>query len=337
MAKFRGLIVDDVKIIREALTAILASDTEIEIVGTAENGKEAVEKTKTLHPDFITMDLRMPVMNGLKAMHQIMKHNPTPILVVSDIKDSDIAFKALSIGAVDIISKSDLSMEKTEELIRKVKTLNKAKFLQDSKTSNDDSSTMSPLTQKSTKKRVIAIAGSTGGPSAITKILSNISPEFNYPILISQHMAEGFVPGFVKWLSKTSNLKVKEGQEGEIIVPGQVYLSPTSKNMEVSEGGKLVLSNRKTTGTAKPSCNVLLASVATVYKEASIGIILTGAGNDGVEGIMQIKHNMGTTLAQDEKTSLVFSMAKEAIDLGGIDQILPLQKIAPYLNELASH
>ncbi len=334
MAKLRGLIVDDVKIIREALTAILSSDDEIEIVGTATNGKEAVEKTEALNPDFITMDLRMPVMNGLKAMYRIMKQNPTPILVVSDIKDSHIAFKALSIGAVDIISKSDLSMEKMEDLIRKVKTLSKAKISKKITAADTNKIELTHASEPA-QKQIIVIAGSTGGPSALTKILSNVSSEFTYPILVAQHMADGFVPGFVKWLNKTSNLKAKEGEDGETIVPGQVYLSPTSKNMEVSKDGTIKLSARKAIGISKPSCNILLSSVASVYGETSIGIILTGAGNDGVDGIMQIKQSNGTTLAQDEKTSLVFGMAKEAIKLGGIDQILPLQEIAPYLNQIA--
>ncbi len=332
MAKLKGLIVDDVKVIREALTAILSSDNEIEIIGTAENGKEAIEKTEALNPDFITMDLRMPVMNGLKAMYRIMKRHPTPILVVSDIKDSHVAFKALSIGAVDIISKSDLSMEKMEDLIRKVKTLSKTKISKKI-IFDDEGKIKSPKTPKATQKQIIAIAGSTGGPSALTKILSNISAEFNCPIVVAQHMADGFVPGFVKWLNKTSKLNAKEGEEGETIVPGKVYLSPTSKNMEICEGGKIKLSTRKTSGTFKPSCNILLSSVASTYRETSVGIILTGAGNDGVDGIMQIKKNNGTTVAQDEKTSLVFGMAKEAINLEGIDQILPLQEIAPYLNQ----
>jgi two-component system, chemotaxis family, protein-glutamate methylesterase/glutaminase len=334
MAKLRGLIVDDVKIIRDALTGILSSDDEIEIVGTAENGKEAVEKTEDLNPDFITMDLRMPVMNGLKAMYRIMKQHPTPILVVSDIKDSHIAFKALSVGAVDIISKSDLSMEKMEDLIRKVKTLSKAKVSR--KVTDEDLDKAKLIhTLDPSKKQIIVIAGSTGGPSALTKILSNISSNFTCPILVAQHMADGFVPGFVKWLNKTSILNAKEGEDGEIVVPGKVYLSPTHKNMEVTEGGILKLIPTKTSGASKPSCNILLSSVASIYKEACVGIILTGAGDDGVDGIMEIKQNNGTTLAQDEKTSLVFGMAKEAINLGGIDKILPLQEIAPYLNQIA--
>ncbi len=333
MGKLKGLIVDDVKIIRDALTAILSSDNDIEIIGTAENGKEAVEKTATLNPDFITMDLRMPIMNGLKAMYKIMKQHPTPILVVSDLKDSHVAFKALSIGAVDIISKSDLSMEKMEDLIRKVKTLSKAKI--DKKNNFEGTGEGGPSQgSKPKKKQIIAIAGSTGGPSALTKILSNISSGFSCPILIAQHMSDGFVPGFVKWLNKTSNLNVKEGEDGETIIPGQVYLLPTNNNMEVEEGGKLKLSTRKTGGAYKPSCNILLSSVASTYRESSVGIILTGAGNDGVDGIMQIKKNNGITVAQDENTSLVFGMAKEAISSGSIDQVLPLQEIASYLDQL---
>ena len=148
-------------------------------------------------------------------------------------------------------------------------------------------------------------------------------------------MADGFVPGFVKWLNKTSKLNTKEGEDGEIVTPGQVYLSPTSKSMEIEVGGKIHLIPKKVTGSFQPSCDVLLSSVASTYKDTGVGIILTGAGNDGTKGIMQIKENHGTTLAQDEKTSLVFGMAKEAITQGSIDRVMPLQDIAPYLNHLA--
>ena len=338
--KLRVLVVDDSRLTQSILTTILSSDGEIDVIGVAENGSEACEKVKALRPDLATIDIKMPVMDGLDAIENIMAECALPILVISDVSDSSAAFTALANGALDVISKSCLKPENAPELIHKIKLLSQVKVIRHIKNRHREKEALSTSGRRLIEyecKKAIAVACSTGGPRALATILSSLSQSFPYPILIAQHIEDGFVDGLVDWINKVSSLAVKRGIDGELLKANTVFISPTSKHMEVDKKGKIRLVDRLPTDIYHPSCNRLLSSAASAFKQNCIGVILTGMGSDGVEGIKHIKERGGTTVAQDEKTSVVFGMPNEAIKSGCIDKIFPIEDIGRYLNQLAAN
>ena len=331
MVQIRVLVVDDSDLARELITAILSTDNEIAIVGEAKNGKEAVEKGRELKPDIITMDIEMPVMNGLEAIEQIMATNARPILVVTTRGDANTAYAAISKGALDLVVKPDVNLAEAQEFIQKIKLLSKIKVITHiggKHVLRERSVEKLPVFAGVTSDRVVAIASSTGGPEALSIILSALPETFPCPLVIAQHNSDGFIPGLVEWLKRVSKVKVKVAEEGETIVPGTAYVSPSERHMEISILKKVVFVERHPTDLYRPSCDRLLSSVALAYKAKGIGIILTGMGSDGVGGMKQIWEWGGTTIAQDEKTCIVFGMPKVAIESGCIGKILPLDEIS---------
>jgi DNA-binding NarL/FixJ family response regulator len=214
MSKTRVLIVDDSKLVQEVLTAVLKSDSDLDVVGLADNGQQAIERVETLKPDLVTMDISMPVLDGLKAISNIMATNPVPILVISDIQDSHVAFIALKRGALEVISKSDLQPEKSGELIRKIKLLAKVKVIRHIRGNLLDEAKQLDTSKETDHglERVVAIASSTGGPRALATILAALPADFPYPILIAQHIDQGFIEGLVDFINSVCSLKVKQGE-----------------------------------------------------------------------------------------------------------------------------
>ncbi|MHB8828112.1 MAG: chemotaxis-specific protein-glutamate methyltransferase CheB [Syntrophales bacterium] len=331
MGQIRVLVADDSELARELIAAILSTDNEIAVVGEAKNGKEAVEKARELKPDIITMDIEMPVMNGLEAIEQIMATNARPILVVTTRGDANTAYVAISKGALDLVVKPDVNLAEAREFIQKIKLLSKIKVITHiggKHVLRERPVEKLPVFTGVISDRVIAIVSSTGGPEALSIILSALPETFPCPLVIAQHNSDGFIPGLVEWLKRVSKVKVKVAEEGETIVPGTAYVSPSEKHMEINIMKRVVFVERHPTDLYRPSCDRLLSSVALAYKAKGIGIILTGMGSDGVRGMKQIKDWGGTTIAQDEKTSIVFGMPKVAIESGCIDKILPLDEIS---------
>jgi two-component system chemotaxis response regulator CheB len=322
---------------QEVLTAILNCDDELKIVGVADNGQEAIEKVESLRPDFVTMDITMPVMDGLEAIGHIMDKHPLPIMVITDIKDAKVAFHALSLGALDVFPKSDVQPEKAELLIRKTKILAKIKVLRHIRNRTSEQKPKQTVSSQSNHsfQKVVAIACSTGGPKALAGILSTLPADFPYPILISQHIENSFIASLVDWINHVSPLTVKTPREGESLAPATAYISPANKNMIVDFSGKIIFDDMEPTDIYHPSCNKLLSSVGQVFGKNSIGVVLTGMGNDGLVGIKTIKSNGGITIAQDEASSIVFGMPREAIESGYIDTVLPLGDISKHLAQLA--
>ncbi len=343
----RILIVDDSSSVREILKGIFEQTEDMTVIGEAVNGIEAIDMAMTLKPDLITMDISMPKMGGHEAIEHIMASQAVPILVISSMDDAETSLKAISNGALDLFPKSDIS---SDEFIEKVRLVSKIKVITHLRSSRyAERKTIEAPAKKIAvpefpqefnnpdQDRIIAIASSTGGPQTLVFLLSTITDKFPYPIVIAQHIAQGFTDGLVDVLGHSSLLKVKKGEYGERIEPGIVYVSPSSKHMFIDRNRKVDFFERQKSDIYFPSCNRLLSSVAEVYGRGSIGIILTGMGKDGVAGIRMIKEVGGKTIAQDEPTSIVFGMPKEAIDLGCIDRVASIQEIGAELLAMCDH
>lgn len=330
MGQIRVVVADDSDLARELITAILSTDKEIAVVGQAKNGKEAVDRVKELKPDILTLDIEMPVMNGLEAIEYIMGNHALPILVVTTRGDAHTAYAAISKGALDLVVKPNVNLEEAQEFIQKIKLLSKIKVIthiRGKRTMTERPVELPLVFRGTTSERIVAIASSTGGPEALSIILSSLPEAIPCPVVVAQHNSDGFIPGLVEWLDRLTKLHVKVAKQGEEVVPGTVYVSPSEMHMEITPSRRVFFVERHPADIYRPSCDRLLTSIANAYKANSIGIILTGMGQDGVRGMMQIKEAGGTTIAQDEKTCIVFGMPKVAIDSGCIDQILPLEKI----------
>ena len=333
----RVLVVEDSPLMCKVLTNILNSDPQILVAAVANNGKEGVEIVSRLKPDIITMDIHMPVMDGYEATKQIMAYNPTPIVVVSSSVfkvGMEKVFKSISYGALDVIDKSELEIggdkKSGEVLIEKIKFLSSIKVIQHplAKLQKERSIVDLEAPKKKVSDKIVAIVASTGGPQALLEILRRFPEDFPCGIVIVQHITSGFVEGLVDWLDKECKIKVKIGKDSEEIRPGVAYIAPDSVQMRVEEGRKIGLSNEPAYEGQRPSGDVLLESVARAYREGVVATILTGMGSDGAMGMKAIKELSGHTLAQDEKSCVVFGMPKAAMEMDVIDKVLPLEKIA---------
>lgn len=329
------LVVDDSPVIQEMISRILNKAPDIEVIGLAANGKEAITQTKALKPNIITMDIRMPIMDGYRATARIMAYYPTPILIVAASLDElglDAVFRALSVGALDVIEKpalkegwSDMGGF-TQELITKVKLLSKVKVISHplGRIQQEREPQSAPTGRDFS---IVAIASSTGGPGALSKILSKLREDFSAGIVIAQHLSEGFIEGLANWLDREARIKVKEAEDGETVKPGVALISPTSHHMKIEPGGRIKLIDSSEMLGIKPSGDILLSSVAGTYGPKAIGIILTGMGSDGAQGLKEIQEKGGLTIAQDELSCVVFGMPKVAIEIGAAERVVPLDLI----------
>ena len=330
MKEIRTLVVDDSLFVREVILDILSTDKEIKVVGEAANGVEAIQKVRDLKPDIVTIDIEMPIMNGIDAIEEIMATNAVPILVVTTRGDAKTAYDAISRGALDLVMKPDVSRKGAREFIDKIKLLSRIKVI-----THIGGRAMREV--KHVEKfsfggggmdRIVAIAASTGGPEALSIILPSLPAGFPCPVVVAQHIADGFVAGMAEWLRKLSKLHVKSPAEGEPLLPGTVYIAPSEKHMEITDAKTVTLAERQEKDIYHPSCDRLLFSVARVFGSRGIGVVLSGMGSDGVRGMEKIRKAGGTTIAQDQKTSIVFGMPKMAIESGCIDKVLPLEEIS---------
>lgn len=330
----RVLVVDDSPLMCKVLTNILNSDPQIITVGVAHNGKEAVELVPKLKPDMITMDIHMPQMDGFEATREIMAYNPTPILIVSTSvfkAGMNKVFKAISYGALDVMEKGEMEIfgdKKSEkELIERIKLLSGIRVIHHPIAKLERKRVLE-VPEKKTLDRIIAIACSTGGPKALLDILKTFPKAFPCGIVIVQHITHGFVEGLANWLDSECQIRIKVAGDSEEIRPGVAYLAPCDMQMRVGENGLIHLTNEAACDGHRPSGDVLLESVAMVYKEGAIGVILTGMGGDGAVGMKTIKESHGQTIAQDEKSCVIFGMPRVAIEMGAIDKVLSLENIS---------
>jgi two-component system chemotaxis response regulator CheB len=340
------LIVDDSIVPREMLTQILTSDPSIEVAGTAKDGEEAVEMAKRLSPDLITMDIHMPRMDGLKATEQIMAYNPTPILVVSSSVHGEglgRAFDALDAGALEVMKKPEPRdwqelQSVGQSLIRKVKLLANVRVITHVAGKAAQRKAEQPVAAAPSavgRRELVAIGSSTGGPSALLNVLGTLPADFPVPVAVAQHIAEGFVPGLVGWLDAGCKISVVVADDDEELRPGHAYFAPTGTNLEIRRG-RAVVTDARPGQLYIPSADTLFLSVAERYGADAVGVLLTGMGSDGAEGLRTMREAGAATVAQDETTSTVFGMPKAAIELGAASVVLPIHAVGGELMRLTA-
>ncbi len=321
----RVLIVDDSTLVRQALSAILNGDPEIEVIGEARNGKEGYEKALALRPDVITMDITMPVMGGVEATGLIMEEVPTPIVIVSS-REVPIIVQALGLGAMDFVASTGDLEEIREELLMKVRVASRVRAI---RRMHIHPVAKRTVANRATASRVVALGVSTGGPQVLQVLLAKLPANLPACVLVVQHISEGFIQGLVEWLGMTSALSIRVAKAGDAIKQGTVYFAPDGVHMTVNSDEKIVLKENVAKKMLHvPSVDAMMLSVAEVYKENAVGVIMTGMGRDGVDGMAAIKASGGHTIAQYERTSTIYGMNKLAVDLGVISSVLPLDAIA---------
>jgi two-component system chemotaxis response regulator CheB len=339
--RIRVLVVDDSALMRKLIPAILARDSSIEVVGTAMDGAFALKKIEELKPDVVTLDLEMPRMDGMETLRLIMRRTPLPVILFSThSKEGGYAtFKALAMGAVDFLAKpKDASShldEIADQLIAKIKVAKRAVGRKLPPAVIEETTAPKKATRAALPpRRVIAIGISTGGPNALQFVLSQIPADFQSAIVIVQHMPEGFTEMFAKRLDECCALEVHEARSGDLLLAGRVLICPGNRHMMVRRmprGDMVILSDGPPVNGHRPSADVLFHSVAQEFGLTTVGILMTGMGDDGAEGLGAIKAAGGMTIAQSEDTCVVSGMPRAAILKGYANKIVPLDGLSGYL------
>ncbi|MDD5723022.1 MAG: chemotaxis-specific protein-glutamate methyltransferase CheB [Syntrophales bacterium] len=345
------LVVDDSPVIREFMVHILTADPGIRIVGTATNGEEAVASAYRLKPDVITMDIHMPKMDGLSATRRIMETHPIPTVIVSGsttAQELANTFHALEAGAVGFVQRpcgfgSPEHDQMCREFVKMVSLMSEVKVVRrwpGTVSTVRRGGDISPIRtetwqEKARNIQMIAIGCSTGGPLTVQAILSVLKGNLRTPVLIVQHMSPGFVEGFAGWLSSTTGFPVSVAIHGTLCNAAHAYVAADDCHLEISSERRIILSKTPPENGVRPSVGRLFSSAAEAFGEKAVGVILTGMGNDGAEGLKKIKEKGGVTIAQDEQSSVIYGMPGAAVNLGSAMYVLPPKDIAALLNRLA--
>ena len=339
MNKTRVLIVDDSAFMRQITKDMLSGYSDLEIVGTARDGQDALSRIEELKPDVITLDIEMPKMNGLDALKSIMASNPTPVIMVSSHtkKGSEITIEALALGAVDFVAKpqktSDM-VQLAEEMVRKIRTASRSNKLASISKPVKRSTPVSIEQKYSTKKySLLTIGASTGGPKALEIILTKLPKSFSIPVLITQHMPPGFTKSFSERLDKLCAIGVSEAKHGDVLQKGHAYIAPGGYHMVLRDRKCIHLIDSPPVEHVRPSINVMMDSIMDFYEGSCIGVILTGMGKDGADAMARLKDYGGMTIVQDHSTSVVFSMPKACIDRHAAEIVAPVEEIACILKQ----
>jgi two-component system chemotaxis response regulator CheB len=365
--RVRVLIVDDSAFMRKVLQSIIATDPQLEIVGEARDGREAISMNESLRPDVISMDIMMPHVDGLQATEQIMAHNPRPIIIVSsEAKEgAGATLRALELGAIDFVPKPssgiDLDMNSIrDEICRKLKmaarvrvvrnalnlraehargTLSNSPYAkqnpQNGNGNGNGNSAHTPSSGNGTRHPLVIMAASTGGPQTLMQLIPAISRDFAGAIVLVQHMPGTFTTQFSKQLADVAALRVREAAHGDELLPGTLYVCPGSHHMRISGTGRIELEEGERINGYRPCADLTMESAAAFAGPMCVGVVLTGMGADGSRGVQAVKAAGGHVIAQDESTSVIFGMPSEAIKTGVVDQVLAVDAIPAALEKRA--
>jgi len=346
MGRIKVLVVDDSALIRQLLTKVLNQDPEIEVVGTAIDPFQAREKIKSLNPDVLTLDVEMPKMDGITFLSNLMRLRPMPVVMISSLTTAgaEITLNALELGAIDFIAKPNIGVAQDlallgDEIIRTVKSAarSKVRALPSTLRNTPEKRTADSILPRakgpiafSTTDRLVAIGASTGGTEAIKEVLMAL-PADSPAIVITQHIPEAFSAPFAKRMNNSSAMNVCEAQDGQQILPGHVYIAPGDQHMMVERSGARFLcrlNQGDPVNRHRPSVDVLFRSVAQQLGHNAMGMVLTGMGDDGAKGLLEMRESGALTIAQDEASSVVWGMPGEAVKLNAAKGVYPLDKMA---------
>lgn len=332
------LIVDDSAFMRKLLSDVFASDPEFTVIDTARNGKDAIDKIKRHKPDVVTLDVEMPVLDGIKALEIIMQECPTPVVMISSLTraGAEATMKALEAGAAEFVAKTSGPISSvtgiSQEVLEKCKTaarVNVSRLKRPAPIHPIIVPTQTPVI--GLQERVVAIGTSTGGPRALQEVLTRLPANFPYGVVVVQHMPPGFTKSLAERLNSLSALEVKEAESGDVIRPGLAVIAPGDYHLTLVRDGKKTivhLGKEPPIGGHRPAVDPMMESVARIYGSGAIGVILTGMGHDGAKGMQIIKRQNGATIAEHASTTVVNGMPKSAIELGVVDAVVPLPEIA---------
>ena len=343
----RVLLVDDSPTLRQHIRAVLTKDPQLIVIGEARNGVEAVDMVARLHPDVVTMDIHMPRMNGYEAIRRIMSENPVPIVILTST-ESDIrlgvTYKGVEMGAVTVFAKPHgLPGEDPEadELINVVKAMADVKVIRrrwkTEMISEPPGKENKPCRRPvANGYRILAMGASTGGPPALRMVLNDLPATFRVPVVLVQHISKGFTAGLARWLNESVPMRVKVAEDGEPLLAATVYIAPHEVHLQVTGRKRVLLLKDSPMDGHRPSVTALFNNVAKQYGPDAVGVLMTGMGRDGANGLYAMRQAGAYTIAQDEATSVVFGMPKEAIVLDAADDVLALPKIGRKIKELIS-
>jgi len=357
--KIRVLITDDSATARSLIRALIEDASGFEVCGEASNGREALQQVLALEPDLVTMDLQMPVMDGMTAIREIMHQRASRILVVSEIADAAHAMAAVAAGALDAVAKPCL--DDGAGFVQRLRLLAGVPVIRHLRASRASAAVAAETNQAQSVTvsahagsrsavsaagagadqtvvplpPLIGVAVSTGGPQALAKLLPALPADLPAAVLVAQHIAEGFAAGMVGWLNQLCRMPVQLAGEGERVAPGRIYVADSRAHLSLDSDGRFRCQPCAKGNIYRPSCDRLLSAVAEVAGSRAIGVILTGLGRDGVAGIGAIADAKGITIAQDEATSVIFGMNQQAILSGKVQRVLPLSAIAEALTQAA--
>ena len=331
-ARIRVLVVDDSAFVRKAIERMLGTADDIEVVGFAADGEEGLAKARELHPDVVTLDVRMPRLGGLETLERLMAEQPVPVLLMSTLtqEGAEVTLRGLELGAMDFVDKSSVQpmsmLGLAEELIAKIRALGGARVRVRPRPARPPAAGVAAAPAE-----CVVIAASTGGPTALQTVIGGLPAGFPAAILLVQHIPRGFTKSLAERLDARSAVPVREARDGEAVGPGRVLIAPAGIHSRlVRRGGRVevVLDEEPRDALHRPSADVLMASAAEAYGPLTVGVVLTGMGSDGTEGLRAIREKGGLTLAESEETSVIFGMPKAAIEAGVVRRVVPLERVA---------
>jgi two-component system, chemotaxis family, protein-glutamate methylesterase/glutaminase len=332
-ARIRVLVVDDSAFVRKAIERMLRTADDIEVVGFAADGEEGLARARELRPDVVTLDVKMPRLGGLETLERLMAEQPVPVLLMSTLTQdgAEVTLRGLELGAMDFVDKSAVQpmtmLSLAEELVAKVRALGGAR----ARARPRPAPARGHGAETAPPAECVAIAASTGGPTALQAVVSGLPAGFSAVVLVVQHIPRGFTKSLAERLDARSAIPVREARDGERVAPGAILVAPAGVHTRLLRrrgGVEVVLDEEPRDTLHRPSADVLMASVAETYGPLSVGVVLTGMGSDGTEGLRAIRDKGGLTLAESEETSVIFGMPKAAIEAGVVHRVVPLDRVA---------